>query len=395
MSRPEREHGLEARWRDAGASGDEIEAVRADANAPRVRAVSSSRARDAWLGIEQRIETRRAHRVFARRLAFASSAAAALAGLAGWGLRGAIDGSEVRAPVAAERPAPATPDPPTKLRDDAGSRSRLRDMTGALAFDAGRIEVSADARIERLDSGEVEIDSGMAAIEVAARSPIRFRAADLRVEAMAAVFTISVEDGHGRIRVVSGEVTAARDGEEAVRFPAATAARKDSPPRRTVHRRIEAPSPHPREAAPAREAAAPVASAAPAAAPQVAETPEIPRAIAEPTPSRLRPAPADTPSARKREIGLYRSALALLRRGRAHDAAERFRLYLELYPDGLLREEAQLSRLEALHRAHESAGLAEAAAAWLGAHPDHPRAPEVRRIAAGANDFEGRDGGGK
>lgn len=80
------------------------------------------------------------------------------------------------------------------------------------------------------------------------------------------------------------------------------------------------------------------------------------------------------------EIALYRRALDLLRRGEPEDAAELFREYLTKYPQGSLREEAELSLIEALAAAGKDEELQVEAARWLARHPKHPRADEVRKL---------------
>jgi TolA-binding protein len=93
--------------------------------------------------------------------------------------------------------------------------------------------------------------------------------------------------------------------------------------------------------------------------------------------------PAPPPS-RSEEIACYRRAIERLRAGDANAAARELREYLTRYPNGTLRDEAELSLLEALAAASDEPALAEAAARWLTDHPGHPRAAEVKNL------FEGR-----
>jgi TolA-binding protein len=84
---------------------------------------------------------------------------------------------------------------------------------------------------------------------------------------------------------------------------------------------------------------------------------------------------------RAAEIALYRKALEQLRGGQPDDAADTFREYLSRYPSGTLRDEAELSLIEALAAAGEDEDLQAEATRWLKKHPHHPRAKEVKRLA--------------
>jgi TolA-binding protein len=118
-------------------------------------------------------------------------------------------------------------------------------------------------------------------------------------------------------------------------------------------------------------------------APPPTVTPSIPEAThAAPRPAPTEPAVAleKVSPDHAREIALYKTALEALRAGRASEAADRFTWYLDRYPQGSLRTEAELSRLEALHSAGDRPRLERAVDAWLASHPNDPRSSEVRGL---------------
>jgi TolA-binding protein len=102
-----------------------------------------------------------------------------------------------------------------------------------------------------------------------------------------------------------------------------------------------------------------------------------PRRVIEEPPPPVR----ETRPDRRPEIALYRKALDQLRSGQPDDAVDTFRDYLARYPSGTLRDEAELSLIEALAAAGEDEDLRLEAARWLEKNPHHPRAKEVRRLA--------------
>ncbi|MBK8009994.1 MAG: hypothetical protein IPK13_01485 [Deltaproteobacteria bacterium] len=89
----------------------------------------------------------------------------------------------------------------------------------------------------------------------------------------------------------------------------------------------------------------------------------------------------ETPSStRAPEIDAYVRALDLLRREAWSAAADAFAQYLQTYPNGVLLDEAELSRIEALAHCGDRGALTEAATEWLEKHANHPRAGEIRSL---------------
>ena len=132
---------------------------------------------------------------------------------------------------------------------------------------------------------------------------------------------------------------------------------------------------------PGSEARAPATGIAPrrAAGATRAETgrvdrPSLARTAAERPGPRLRP----------EELAEYRAALRLLRAGRMNAAELRFAGYVARYPKGVLTEEAELGRIEALWGAERWSELHAAADRWLARHADDPRANAVRALAGSA-----------
>jgi TolA-binding protein len=87
--------------------------------------------------------------------------------------------------------------------------------------------------------------------------------------------------------------------------------------------------------------------------------------------------------ARREEISAYVGGLKALRNGSRAEAARIFQRYLDRFPGGILREEAELSKLEALYASESFEAFETEARAWLAAHPKHDRSREIEALISG------------
>lgn len=259
----------------------------------------------------------------------------------------------------------------------------------------GHIDLIDGGAMHLSPTGVFTLDSGTLKVELAPRPPgtppVHFRAGDLALEVLATTFALHVEGGHGMVRVFDGAVVAKRDRETPIEIDAGAgvvpSARRWEPAElRAVERwgsaartRAKAPIETPRASrAQSIEAASGgprrIASSARSIAPKIEHAYETPPIIRQ-------AAPAE--SGERAELRAYGAALKLLRGGQALEAARSFRNYLDRYPSGLLRQEAELSRLEALRAAEAWDELVREGERWLFTHPRDARTAEVRDLVRG------------
>lgn len=167
---------------------------------------------------------------------------------------------------------------------------------------------------------------------------------------------------------------------------------------------VQASRPALRVAAPAPSASAPVvdepvdvAVPAPPIAPAVVDPPVVaPPARARvlapksttpalDTPASVQdvPAPQEDPRVLRQETELIGRAHAALARGDAPSALRAIEAHDRAFPNGVLAEEAQALRIEALERAGQHEAASAEAARFLARAPNSPHARRVRAIAAG------------
>jgi hypothetical protein len=250
-----------------------------------------------------------------------------------------------------------------------------------------RIELGAGSAAHKNERGEIVLDEGSLRAELEPRPkgapPAVFQAGDLSIEVVGTVFALRLDRGVGSVRVYEGAVVARRPGAPPERVDAASgvvpAEERWTPSRETAA--IDAWGRQAAETRLSRKAATRPAAVALAG-------PVVPRS--EPRNERPKGTPRAkierayaTPAAvegHRAELAAYKHALALLRAGRAFDAAEAFGAYLEHYPSGILRDEAELSRVESFRAAQAWPELRAEAELWLRRHPGDPRSEEVRAM---------------
>lgn len=151
--------------------------------------------------------------------------------------------------------------------------------------------------------------------------------------------------------------------------------RASSPPTVAQAPVVTAPAPAPaREDAPAEKSAEPEPAAEEVK--PVADSPAAaPRAIAQ-AGGKSRKQASARPIAD--EVVVIERARAALARGDAPAADQALAEHARDFPDGVLRDEARVLRIDALARRGDRAGAARAARAWLASHPNSPYAPRVR-----------------
>jgi TolA-binding protein len=121
----------------------------------------------------------------------------------------------------------------------------------------------------------------------------------------------------------------------------------------------------------------PVEPSAPAV--HAAHADDAPRA--RPAPTRAASEPRATLSEEVRLIDAARSAL---REGSAERALATLRVYAKRFPNGVLRREASVLRVEALAASGDRAAARTEADRYLNDHPDDPFAERVQRAGADA-----------
>jgi hypothetical protein len=208
----------------------------------------------------------------------------------------------------------------------------------------------------------------------------------------------SPSKSHPSFVAPSGTISASASGRRAssassaARTGAPAAGRAPSPGPGSVTAE-GARTPPPSTLSPARQAASVELSlppSAPPAAPTLTpivmdpiatETPIPLDPAATETPIPLDPAATETPRARtKAEVALVQLARDALRAGDAHGAL----IYLDRadreIPSGVLGQEREVLRIEALAASGRGAGAAERAKAYLAAHPESPFVDRVRSV---------------
>lgn len=217
-----------------------------------------------------------------------------------------------------------------------------------------RAILSGGATLTQNSNGEIAISKGTAAVSVARpqhaattalpQRPLRFVIGDRTFITASAVFAVSSDSAS--LRVYSGEGA------------------------------LVSPNTTPVDATPAAgflilgDAVRPTDNATMTTLAQ--------RLLPEPTevtPPNRSPAPS-----RSAEIDAYVQALSLLRHGDWRAASDAFERYRQTYPEGVLLEEAELSRIEALAHSGDQRTLIPAATQWLEKHPNHPRSVEIRAL---------------
>jgi TolA-binding protein len=195
LHRAERESDFERRWAEAGATSDEIASV--GASFKTAQPDQMRRLDRAWREIERKARKKQYG------LRWQTALVAAMAGATMAGTAVLLIRSQSEVEPKEERLARVDP-----------------------SFTGGRLELSADALMQRDESGDLVLRTGTAHVEVDPRprgaAPLRFRAADISVEVVGTIFALTVEDGLGAVRVYEGAVIVRHPGTEPVRVDAST-----------------------------------------------------------------------------------------------------------------------------------------------------------------------------